>query len=517
MESPGKPPTPTIEISSDEESTTNSSEPVLQHNSFKGVGSPGPSYQKSAARQVLSPPKSQSFINVIELGGKAEHRHSINAQRDEKSGRENSNSPRRSSTNLVSLAPQSNKSHYTPDPSASHGRSSSPPIAITPNTKTPQSQNGSSTQSHNSSEVAKTPQPAGSKQAKTDHLEIEIRSVSIDDDSEDELDSIDTPDALEPADVAVSLSGGHDDATHLKDDQSETTDDEVEEKSESDEPRGAPQRSTMQVLGKNQQDNSTNIRTDMENENKDDEIDEESNDREPDTQGESTDEELENYSDAMQAQVDDQLLTQSFECLSSSQQASNIPNTSKVQLTAAKDIGLLQNHGPGRPSLRRMNLEAQRAKEANLQAAKARGLEKAQKLQGGTKPSGLLEESSEEASSSELSSTSSEDDTDDDEPVVNTRSKKSRASNAEENHGDLNNDDVEEMSHQLLAKSGSRKDSTSARASTLKSPPKGPDLIFRPTSKLQQNAGKQDGKKSTKIGWAKLGKQFSASKHKSGV
>jgi len=517
MESPGKPPTPTIEISSDEESATNSNEPVLQHNSFKGVGSPGPAYQKPAARQVLSPPKSQSFIDVIELDGKAEHRHIINAQRDRKSGRENSNSPRRSSTNPVSLAPPNNESNSTPDPSASHGRSSSSPIAIPPNTKTPQSQNGSSTQSHNSSEVAKTPQPAGSKQAKMDHFEIEKRSVPLDDDSEDELDSIDTPDALEPADIALSLSGGYDDATHLKDDQSETSDDEIEEKSESDEPRGAPQRSTMQELVKNQQVDSTSLRTDMEDENTDDEIDEESDDKEADTQGESTDEELVNYSDAMQTQVDDQLLTQSFESSSSFQQASNIPNTSKVQLTAAKDIGLLQNHGPGRPSLRRMNLEAQRAKEANVQAAKARGLEKAQKLQGGMKPSELLGESSEEASSSELSSTSSEDETDDDEPVANTRSKKSRTSNVEENHGDLNNDDVEEMSQELLAKSGSRKDPTSARASALKSPPKGPDLIFRPTSKLQQNADKKDGKKSTKIGWAKLGKQFSANKHRSGV
>jgi hypothetical protein len=504
VESPGKPPAPTIEISSDEESKI-LTESVRQHDSFKGVGSPGPAYRNSAASQVLSSPKSQSFTNVIELDGLIEHRRGMNKRDIEKRGGEDWSSPRRSFTDAVSSASQ-HKKDSTPEPS-SRFRLSNLSTAIPRKDK---SHEGPSTQSHSSPDAAEAPQTAGNKQVDSRPPKSE-RSVPTDNDSEDELDSIETPDALKLKDVPPSESDNQDDETDLKEDQSEVTD-EDEEGSDSDQTPSASQHSNIQ---ENQQDDSNKLRMGFGKENANDEA-QKSDDTEADLQDDSTDEEREEYSDAMQAQVDNQLLTQPFETSSTFQQASSFSNTKRELPALPKDIGPLHVHGTGRPSLRRMNLEAQRTKEANLQAAKARGLEKAQKLTGVAEQNKLLEESSED-SSSHSSSTSSEDENDHDESVVDNRSKKSSAGNAEEIHGDLNNDDVEEISEQLLAKSTGRNVPSFSRASGLKSPSKGSDLMFQPTSMPQQNGDKSIDKKSAKIGWARLGKQFSASKHKSRV
>ncbi len=517
MESPGKPPTPTIEISSDEESAASSSEPALQHNSFGGVGSPGPAYLKPAARQVLSLPTSRSFTDVIDLDGKAEPRHSMNHSEAEKISKENLTSPRKSSTDPVSHAPKNTKNSSTPDSSASRARLSTSPTTAMPNFEAQQSQGGSLTQSHHSPEVTKTPQPPRNKPAGSGQRETEQRSMTTDDDSEDESDSTESLEALKSADNPSSVKPGQDEANHLKEDQSEETDDAVEEESDSDEAQSAPQSASIQAFVKNKQNKSKIFTTDMESNTETRELDVGPGTREAGTQDESADKEIDEYSDVMQAQVDDQLLTQSFDSSSSLEQLSSAPKFSKVLLTTAKDVALLQNHRSGRPSLRRMNLEAQRTREANLEAAKARGLEKAQKMRADARPSGLQEEGSEEVSSSELNSTSSEYETDEDQPVTSTRSSRSRAGNAEENHGDLSDEDVEELSEQLLAESADRNATSSARTSALKSLSKGSDLMFQPASKLQSNVGKKDGKNSTKIGWAKLSKQFLASKHKTGV
>lgn len=514
MESPGKPPSPTIEISSDEESSADSSRPDHQNVNSKVVGRPGPAYRKPVAKQVLSPPKSQSLTAVIELHGTAEHHRNVSKGEAENTSTENSTTPPKPSTNPTSPASQKKKIRSNSESAASHAPPSISPQATPQNMKVPQSQGGSSTQSHDSTNAAKSLALAGSQETESDHLETEGRSETTDDDLEEESDPTETPDAPEVANVPISVKSGQSDSTNLEEDRTEATDDEVEEESDSDEPHGGPQPSSAPASAMNEQDSSTHLKADTENETTDEELEEELDIRQADTEDETTDGELDEYSDAMQAQVDDQLLTQSFESSSSLKQQSRVSNVTKVPLPAVKDAGLLQNHGSGRPSLRRMNLEAQRTKEANLEAAKARGLEKAQKIRAGTKPAELLEENSEVASSSELSSTSSEYETDEDEPMVNARSKRSSADNAAESHSDLNNEDVEEMSQKLLAESDFNGPSFS-RVSALKSLSKGPDRMFRPTSKLQQDGAKRDGKKSGKIGWAKLGRQFSASKHKS--
>lgn len=515
MESPGKPPTPTIEISSDEESTTNSSEAELQHNSFKAVGSRGPAYHKSVARQVLSPPKSQLITDVIELDGPDEHRRSANERETGKTNKESSVSLQKPNTNPISPASQKGRIRSTPESTLSHVRVSISPYATLSNIKAPQSRGSSSTQSHDSADLAKSPERVRSQEAGSDHLDTEERNDKTDDDLDEESDSIETHDTPIPADVAAPVKGGQGDSHHLKEDHGEAADEEVEEESDFGEMHNDPAPANVPASTSNQQDESTHLKADTENETTDEEAEEDPDVRQSDTEDETTDEEVEKFPDAMQAQVDEQLLTQSFESSPSLEQQSSVPKFNKVLPPAAKDAGLLQNHGSGRPSLRRMNLEAQRTKEANLEAAKTRGLEKAQKMRAGAKSNGLLEESLEEASSSELSSTSSEYETDEDKPVANARSMRSNADNTEESHGVLNNEDVEEMSHQLLAKSGDLNGVSSSKTSALKSPSRKPDLMFRPTSKLQQNGAKKSGKKSGKIGWAKLGKQFSASKQKS--
>jgi hypothetical protein len=511
VESPGKPPTPTIEISSDEDSTTNSSEAELLHDSCKAVGTPGPAYHKTVARQVLSPPKSQAVTDVIILDGPAERRRRVNEQRADQINSENSNSLPKPSINPISPASQKEKTRSTPEAASSPVRLSISPYATLPNVNAPQSQGGSSTQSHDSPEASKPPLSAGSKQAESDRLETDQRSEITDDDLVEDPDFTETPHALKPSNVPTSIRGGQDGSSHLKEDKSEASADEVAEDSDSSDDS---QPGNVPASARNRQDDSTHLKAETENETTDEELEEDPDVRKPDTEDETTDEEVEQFSDAMQAQVDDQLLTQSFESSSSLEQQSSVPNISKVLTPVVKEAGLLQTHSSGRPSLRRMNLEAQRTKEANLEAAKARGLERARKIRAGAKPAGLLEESSAEATSSELSDTSSEYETDQGKPVANTRNKRSSADKAGENHDDLNNEDVEDMSQQLLVKNGDF-NGPSLMTPVLKSPSKGPDLMLRTRSKLRQNKGKKDGKKSGKIGWAKLGKQFSASKHKS--
>jgi hypothetical protein len=515
VESPRKPPTPTIEISSGEESTTNSSEAETQHNSFKAVGSPGPAYHKPVARQVLSSPKFQMITDVIELDGPDGHRRSVNERETGKTNKESSLSPPKPHTNPVIPASQKGKISSTPETTPSHVRLSIPPHATPSKIKAPQSQGGSSTRSHDSADISKTPEPVRSQETESGHLDTGERSGKIDDDLEEELDSMEPTDTPIPADIPAAIIGRQGDSGYLKGDESEATDEEVEEESDSSEMDNDPAPANVLASASSQVE-STHLKADTENETTDGKDQEDPDVGQSDTEDETTDEDVEEFSDAMQAQVDEQLLTQSFESSSSLEQQSSLPKISKVRPPpAAKDVGLLQNHGSGRPSLRRMNLEAQRTKEANLEAAKARGLERAQKMLASAKPNGLLDESSEEASSSELSSTSSEYETDEEELVDNARSMRSGANNIEETHGDLNNEDVEEMSRQLLAKSGDLNGLSSSRASALKSPSRESDLMFRPSSKLQQNGAKKYGKKSVKIGWAKLGKQFSAGKHKS--
>jgi hypothetical protein len=518
VESPGKPPPPTIEISSDEESTTNSSEAELQGTRFKAVGSPGPAYHKPAAKQVLSPPKSQMIADVIELDVPEERRRGVHERETVKKNRESSPSPPKPNPKPIHPASWKEKICSTPEVTISHIRLLVSPHATPPNIIAPHSQGGSSTQSHDSLEAVKLPKSAESKQVELDRLETDKQSEKTDDDIEEESDSTERPGDPKPTNTPGSVGVEQEDSTHLKKDQNEATDDEVEEESDSSDDAHSSdgvQPVNVQASARNRQDDSTHIKAETENKTADEELEEDQDVRQPDTEDETTDEELEQFSDAMQAQVDDQLLTQSFERSSSPKQGLSLPNISGVLPQANKDVGLLQNHSSGRPSLRRMNLEAQRTREANLEAAKARGVEKAQKMRVGGKPTGLLEESSEEASSSELSSTSSEYETEEDKPVANARSKGSSADNTEDSHGELNNEDVEELSQQLLAKSGDSNCPSSSMSSTLKPPSKEPDPMFRPTSKLQQNGPNKCGKKSGKIGWAKLGKQFSASKHRS--
>jgi len=507
VDSPRKPPPPTIEISSDEESTTNSSEAELQGGRFKAVGSPGPAYHKQAARQVLSPSKSQMITDVIELDVPEERRRGVHERETGKTNKESSLSPPKPNPKPIHPAFQKEKICSTPEVTMSHIRLSASPHATSPNIIAPHSQGASS---RNSFEAVKLPKSAGSKQAELDRLETDEQNEKTDDDIGE--DSTERPDDPEPKITHGSVGVEREDSTHLKEDQNEATDNEVEEESDSSDDA---QPVNVQASAKNRQD-SAHLRTETENKTTDEELEEDQDVRRPDTEDETTDEGLERFSDAMQEQVDDQLLTQPFERSSSPRRGSSLPNICGVLPQANKDVGLLQNHSSRRPSLRRMNLEAQRTRKANLEAAKARGLEKAQKMRVGAKPTGLLEESSEEASSSELSSTSSEYETDEDKPVANARSKGSSTDNTEDSHGELNNEDVEEMSQQLLAKSGHTNGSSSPISSALKPPSKGPDPMFRPTSKLQQNGPNKYGKKSGKIGWAKLGKQFSASKHKSG-
>lgn len=211
-------------------------------------------------------------------------------------------------------------------------------------------------------------------------------------------------------------------------------------------------------------------------------------------------------SDDVQAEVDDQLLTNHCSVLSLKKHPS-VPDIDKVVQKTDEDAKMLHTRSSGRPSLRRMNIEAQRTKEANLEAARARGLAKVEKMGNGPRQTGTLSMSSEE-DYSDSTSTSSEDDVGEGNRGDDAKSREICVEKGGVIHSDLDHEDAEELGQQIVAKEIGL--STSATKPALK----GYDLMFRPATKPEQNADKKDSKRPGRIGWAKLGKRFSANKQK---
>jgi hypothetical protein len=469
MESPGKPPSPTIVISSDEEIVAEfSSGSEYTDDNAIVTGKPGPAYRKPATRQASSPMNSEVSSGVeVKI---AQHQGNV-TQGTKNSSSDKAKSPTQSSIKSNGISIPKDTSSLVPEELVSEVRVwKSTPIPP-PKARTPASQRGSSTQTQEPSDKVNSLTTVKGEQADPALLETDKQSETTEDDSEEESDSTETHDTPKKGNTPAAAEKEDVDQARLNADaQNETTDEDSEEESEDAEFNNIPTPAIGLALASGGKGHSG-----QQGENINDE---------------TTDHELEEDSDEIQAEIDDQLLTQSFESKSSLQKLPKFPDKGKALPRANTDAEAVQKYSSARPSLRRMNQEAQRTKLANSEAAKARGLEKVQKMGNGVKRTGLLAEDSED-SLSDTSSTSSsygsnlrmEDSSDED------KSKSTRADHADLDQGDLDNEDAEEMGEQLIAKITD---------------------LGAPSS----NWDKKDGMKPGKIGWTKRGKQFGANKNK---
>lgn len=443
MESPWKPPSPKLVTKSDEEIIADSSGSEYLENNTRAVGEPGPAYRKPVTRHASSPSNSEvSTAMKLKTG---QHNSSV-SEEAENSSSETSKPPTQSSSERDGISVQDDKASLSPEGDESLVRTSkSTPIPL-PRSRIPASQRGSLTQIKESPKKADSLTSGTNDKADKESVEIDKENEAANDASEEESDSTETRNAAKPTNVLASPTEEQDRSPRLEAEmQNETTDEDSEEESDSTETHNIPKITHGLASAEGSKDYSARQKENV--------------------RDETTDEEQEEDSDDMQAEIDDQLLTQPLESASSLKRHSEIPIKSDTLSKGNMDANGLRNHPSGRPSLRRMNQEAQRTKQATLEAAKARGLERAQKMGHGVKRTGLLKENSE----SSLSEPSSEDDSGDE--IIPRRTTINRM---EVVQGDLDNEDVEELGQKLFAES----------------------------------------KKPGKIGWGELGKQFTTNKHR---
>jgi hypothetical protein len=438
VESPGKPPLPTIEISSGEENVPDySSGSEYLDDNTNIAGQPGPAYRRPATRQDSSPTNSTvspgAELKTTELAD------TVTQERTEISSSQKLKSPTQSSSESKVSLSKKNKSSLVPEAHVSEIRIMKSTPIPPPKVRTWASHCVSSAQTQETPE--KVNHLVLSRNEKTDRASRERakQSKAIDHDSGEGSDSNETPDTPKPASTiasAIKEQGGS--ARPELDTENETTDEDSEEL-DSTEKNHAQTLAVDLALSGSEKGHSSNQREDI--------------------QDETTDEELTENSDDMQAEIDNQIFTQSFESTSSLDEPSKFPEKRKTVQKANTEAEVLQNNSSLRPSLRRMNMEAQRTRQADIEAAKARGLEKAQKVGNGIKRTSLLKENSDESFSDSSS-----------------------------DNGDLDNKDAEEMGPQMIAK-------------------------FTDLGSTS-NGNKRYSKESGKIGLAKLGKQFGANKYK---